>query len=126
MHREIDFGTTREVLDVAIAAVFWPAGYSPRALLTDLLLQFVVSAAYVDGLRFWWQSNGAGHEAAFADELGLAFVPLFENLVRWCTAQDTGMNEAGEFDAWDVAGAAIYALEIPDGFCSGSTLVKTC
>ena len=28
------------------------------------------------------------------------------------------MDEAGETDAWDVAGGAVDAFEVPDRFCS--------
>ena len=28
------------------------------------------------------------------------------------------MNETGELDAWDVAGGAVDAFEVPDGFGS--------
>ncbi len=38
--------------------------------------------------------------------------------MRWCTAENSWVNEAGEADTWDVARGAKDAFEVPDGFRS--------
>ena len=42
--------------------------------------------------------------------------------MRWCTAENSWVNEAGEADTWDVARGAKDAFEVPDGF--GSVLCQ--
>lgn len=50
------------------------------------------------------------------DELGLAAVPLREDLGAGGTAQDARVDEAGEADVREVARGAEDAFEVPDGF----------
>jgi len=52
----------------------------------------------------------------FADELGFAVVPDLEHFVAGSTTEDAGVDKAGESDPGNVAGGAVDALEVPDGF----------
>ena len=50
------------------------------------------------------------------DELGLAAVPLREDLGAGGATQDARVDEAGEADMREVARGAEDAFEVPDGF----------
>jgi hypothetical protein len=58
---EIDFATSREVLDVTVAAVFWSTGDRSGAFFSDLLFDCVLSAAGVDVDWLWWFGNNSIH-----------------------------------------------------------------
>ena len=49
------------------------------------------------------------------DEVAFALVPRGEDLGRWCTSEDTRMNQAGEADAGYVTRRAEDAFKVPDG-----------
>lgn len=61
MHWQVDFASAGEVLNVAVAAVFWSAWDSPCPLSTDLLLDIVGGAASVDIDGLWWFGDDAIH-----------------------------------------------------------------
>lgn len=64
-------------------------------------------------------------ELVGGDELGFALVPGVEDFLGGSTAEDAGVDEAGELDVGDVAGGAVDAFKVPDGFgCGGVELVK--
>lgn len=56
---------------------------------------------------------------ALGDEGCFALVPGLEDFVRGRASEDAGMDEAGKPDTRNVAGAAVNALEVPDGFGAG-------
>ena len=104
VYRQEDFGSAREVLDVAVPAVFGAAGDCSRALTADLLFQIFICGSGMDilGLR------RLGDDAvvcglAGLDELAFALVPGCEDFGARCTAQDARVDEACETDAGDVA-----------------------
>jgi hypothetical protein len=45
------------------------------------------------------------------------------DLGRWSAAQDSGMDQACEFNVGDMARGAIYAFEVPDGQNSESAYI---
>ena len=66
-------------------------------------------------LRLGWLRNNA-LEGRRGDEFAFAFVPVGENFGGRGAAEDARVDEAGEFDAGDVAGGAVDAFEVPDCF----------
>lgn len=96
MHGQEHLAPPRQVLDVAVAAVFWSAGNSSRALLANLLLDACVSPADVHALRIGRESHLTLHVGARLDQLAFATVPLSEDLCRRGTPQDSGMYQASE------------------------------
>ena len=80
---EVDFGAAGEVLDVTVAAVLGSAGDGSCAFFANLFFHVVAAGADVGGLWFGWKSDNAVHVAAFANELGFAVVPCFQDFVRW-------------------------------------------
>ncbi|KAH9841297.1 Thromboxane-A synthase, partial [Teratosphaeria destructans] len=116
---EVDLAAAREVLDVAVAAVFGAAGDGAGALAADAVLEVGggLAGVHVAGLR--GQGDVAGEVGVGGDELGLAGVPGVEDVGARGAAEDAWVDEAGEFDARDVAGGAVDAVEVPDGFGSG-------
>lgn len=52
------------------------------------------------------------------DQFAFPSVPLGENLGGWRTSEDTGVDQAWEADAGDVARGAEDAFEIPNRFCA--------
>lgn len=95
---EVDFGAAREVLDVAVSAVFGTAGHGARAFTADFLFEFVRGAASVDVFGLGWESDVPAGVVKGGDELGFPSVPFGENLGRRSAAEDTGVDEAGELD----------------------------
>ena len=116
--REEDFAAPAQVLDVAVAAMLWAAGYGPCALFAYFLFQLARCGARVDILRLRWLSDDA-LEFGCANEMGFATVPLGENFGGGSTAEDARMDEAGEPQMRDMAGGAEDALEVPDCFSAG-------
>ena len=55
-------------------------------------------------------------ELVGTDQFAFPSVPLGEDLGRRRTSEDTGMDQAGETDAGDVARGAEDAFEIPNRF----------
>jgi hypothetical protein len=78
MHRQINLTPATEVLDIAIPAMFRPAGDRARALLADSALDLVVRAAGVHALRLRRLGDDA-FELGRADQLGFALVPFCED-----------------------------------------------
>lgn len=120
VHRQVDFRAAGEVLDIAVPTVLRSPWYSTGSLFPDLLLDIVSCAAGVDVLRLRRECDFPAHVAALLDQLAFAVVPGLEDFVGRRAAQDTRVDEPGEPDAGDVAGGAVDAFEVPDGF--GSTL----
>ena len=57
VHRQVDFTASRQVLDIAVSAVFWTARDCASALFANLFFDFTVRTAsvYIDGL--WCKSD---------------------------------------------------------------------
>lgn len=103
--------------------MFGPAGDGAGAFFSNFLFDGGVAGSDVDGLRLGWFGNVPVEVGVGGDELGFAGVPSFEDGGGRCAAQDARVNEAGEADAGDVAGGAVYAFEVPNCLCSGEELV---
>lgn len=112
---QVDFATAREVLDVAVPAVFGAAGDRPGALFPDARLGFLVGGAGVHalGLR---RLRDDTREGGGRDEFGFALVPFREDLGRRGAAEDAWVDEASESDAGDVSRRAEDAFKVPDCF----------
>lgn len=125
MHRQVDFAASREVLDVAIAAVLGATRDRSSALLADLFLDVVRCAArvHIDGLG--WLGNDSVHGIG-RDEFAFSFIPYCEHLGRWCTAENTGMDQAGEADVGNVAGGTEDAFKVPDCLCAADPSFSSC
>ena len=115
MHGQESLGSPGQVLDVAVATVLRSSGDGPRAFLADLVLQIARGGTRVDVLRLRGLRDDA-LQLRGRDELGLAAVPLGQDLGAGGAAQDTRVNEAGEADVREVARGAEDAFEVPDGF----------
>jgi hypothetical protein len=50
------------------------------------------------------------------DQAAFALVPGFEDFLGGRAAEDSWVDETGEFDAWDVAGRAVDSFKVPDRF----------
>ena len=88
--------------------MFRSTGDGACAFLADFLLDGFVGGTGVDGLGFGWLGYDTV-EGGGGDEFGFTAVPFGEDLGRGSTAEDAGVDEAGEFDAGDVAGCAVDA-----------------
>ena len=102
VHRQVHLAATREVLDVAIAAVLRAAGDRARALAADLLFDIGRRAAgmYVGGIRRL--RDDAVHVRARLDQLALALVPRREDFRRRRAPEDPRVDEPCEAHAGDV------------------------
>lgn len=112
--REPHLRADAEVLDVAVAAMLTPRD-RPRALLRDLL-EHVGGQVLpdVDALGERRERDGGrGARVSFNQSL-LAAIPLVEELLRRCSADDARVGDAGEAHARDVAARGEPALEVPD------------
>jgi len=116
--RQVHLTAPGEVLDIAIPAVFRPAGDRSRALLADFLKEVRGGrGAGVDVFGLGGLGDDAV-EGVCGDELAFALVPESEDVGGRGTAEDAGVDEAGEADVGDVPGGAEDAFEVPDGFCA--------
>lgn len=79
MYREEDFGAAREVLDIAVSAVFGPAGNSSCALFSNLCLEFACGRTCVRVLGLWGFGDGAVEVRVGGDEFRFALVPGVED-----------------------------------------------
>jgi hypothetical protein len=122
VHGKVHFAATRQVLDIAVAAVLGAPWNRASALFADFLFGCFVCAAGVHILGLRGESYVAVHVRAGFDQAGFALVPGVEDFGRGRAAEDSWVDEAGEFDAGDVAGGAVDAFEVPDCFCSGVML----
>ena len=109
---EEGFAAAAQVFDVAVAAVLWPAGYSPRSFFSYFFFQLGGCGASVDVLRLRWLGDDA-FEFGCADEVGFATVPFGQDLCGGSTAEDARMDETGESQMRDMAGGAEDAFEVP-------------
>ena len=91
---------------------------SPRALVANLLLDVFGCAARVRILCVRRLCDIAAQVLVRFDELAFASVPGVEDFGGGSAPEDARVDEAGEADAGDVAGGAVNAFEVPDGFCS--------
>lgn len=116
---EIDLAAAREVLDVAVAAVFGAARHRACAFSANLVLDVSGRAAGVHVLGLWWEGDfAAGVFAEGGDELGFAAVPFCEDGGGGGAAENARMDEARESDVWYVTRRTKDAFEVPDGFCA--------
>lgn len=114
---------TTQVLDIAVAAVFRSSGNRPRTFLSNLLFQLRISRASMHVLGLWrLGDNAVVRVGAGFYELAFTLVPGREDFSRGRAAKDTRVDQSGKAYAGDVARGAENALEIPDGFCSGSSV----
>ena len=113
-----DLAPAAQVLDIAVAAVLGAAGDRARALGANFVLERARRGAcvHVLGLR---RLGDDALEVGRADEVGLAAVPLGEDLRRGRAAEDARVDEAGEAQVGDVAGGAEDAFKVPDCFGAG-------
>jgi hypothetical protein len=77
-----NLGATREVLDVAVSAVFGAAGDSPRAFFADLLFQVTCSGT---GMHILWLrglGNGTVEMGVCGDEFAFTLVPGIQDFLR--------------------------------------------
>lgn len=94
---EVHLAAAREVLDVAVAAVFGAAGHRAGAFAADLVLDLVGCTAGVDVLRLWGEGDvAAGVFAERGDELGFTAVPFCEDGGGGGAPEDAGMDVAWE------------------------------
>ena len=118
MNRQIHLAAPREVLDVTIPAVLRAAGDGARAFLADFFFDGVRGGAGMYGLGFGWLGDDA-LEGGGGDKFGFAGVPFGEDGGAGGAAEDARVDEAGEFEAGDMARGAVDAGEVPDGFGAG-------
>jgi len=120
---EVDFAASAQILDVAVASMLWPARYSPSTFLANLLLDIIACCTGVDVLRKWRKRDGFVEVRVLGDEGAFAVIPGLEDFGGGRAAEDARVDEASELDAGDVAGGAVDAFEVPDGFGSVGQLV---
>ncbi len=115
MDREEHFAATAQIFDIAIATMFWAAGYGPRALFAYFFCDLGGCGASVDvlGLR---RLRDDTFEFGGIDEVGFAAVPLGEDFGGGSTAEDARVDETRKSEMRDVAGGAEDAFEVPDCF----------
>lgn len=116
MDGQVNLGAPAQVLDIAVPSMLRPSGDRSRALLADLLRNFVAGRAgvHVDGLR--QMSHLAVGKLVSSHQLALALVPRGQHLGRGRATDDARVDQAGELDAGDVARGGVDAFEVPDGF----------
>jgi hypothetical protein len=90
---------------------------SACSFFADLFSDLVAGCTSMNILGLGGLCNNSGKRRC-GDELSFAAVPFREDFCRWSTAQDAGVDETSEFDAWQVTGCAVNAGEVPDGFCA--------
>ena len=126
MHRKVNLAAARQVFDVAVAAVLRATGDRAGALVADFLFDVVARGSGVHILGLRRLCDVAVHVRARFDQAAFALVPSCEDFGGGRAAEDAWVDEAGEFDAWDVAGGAVDSFEVPDCFCSGLVWVSPC
>lgn len=126
MHRKVNLAAARQVFDVAVAAVLRATRDRAGALVADFLFDVVARGSGVHILGLRRLCDVAVHVRARFDQAAFALVPSCEDFGGGRAAEDAWVDEAGEFDAWDVAGGAVDSFEVPDCFCSGLVWVSPC
>ena len=123
MHGQECPAAAREVLDVAVAAVFGAAGDRARAFAADLRQQVCPRGGGVDVAGLGRLRDDAFEVGTVVtvvvvggDELGFAAVPLGENFRRGRAAQDARVDQAREADVGDVSRGGEDAFKVPDCF----------
>ena len=101
--REEDFAASRQVLDVAVPAVFGAPGHGAGSFFPNFLFYVLGGAAgmHIHGLRR--ESNLSTGIGERGYELRFAAVPFRKNLGGGRAAEDAGVNVAREADVRDVA-----------------------
>lgn len=115
MDREVGLTPPREVLDIAVSAVFRAAWDSASAFEAYRFFECTCGGTGVDVFWFWEVGDDAV-KGVGCDEVGLAAGPVGEDLGGWSAAHDSGVDQAGEADVGDVAGGAEDAFKVPDGY----------
>jgi hypothetical protein len=64
MYRQVNFATSREVLDVAVTAMLRAAWNCPCTLISNLLFDTSITAANMHALNKRWQSDYTVHVRA--------------------------------------------------------------
>lgn len=103
VHGQVDLASSRQVLDVAVAAVLWATRDGASTFARNLLLDVACGRASSNVLRIGRLGNDATAAVHGSDELTLALIPFSQNFRRGRAAQDSGVNQAGKLDAWDVS-----------------------
>jgi hypothetical protein len=83
----------------------------PGALPPDLLLDSRIggTGVYIDGVG---RLCDVAVQLVCCDQFALALVPGGQDLGRGSTAQDSGVNQAGKLDVWDMARGALYGSRL--------------
>jgi hypothetical protein len=124
VHWEVHLTPARQILDIAVSSMFGATRHGTRSLLPNLLFDVCRSATSMYVLRLRRERDVAVEVLVRRDELCLARIPRLEDFGRGRTAEDTGMDQAGEADAGNVAGGAEDTFEVPDGFCAVFSLYQ--
>lgn len=103
VHGQVNLASSRQVLDVAVAAVLWATRDGASTFARDLLLDVGRGRASSNVLRIGRLSDDAAAAVHGRDELALAPIPFSQNFRRGRAAQDSGVNQAGKLDSWDVS-----------------------
>ena len=117
MNRQIYLTAPRQILDIAVPAMFRPTRNSSCALFANLGLDLFTGRTGVHGFRLGRLCDNAGQRGG-GNQFCFTFIPLGEDLGGGCAAQNARVDETSEADARDVSGGTEYAFEIPDCFCS--------
>lgn len=116
VHWKVDFATAGQVLDIAVAAVLGSTRNGSCSLFANLLFDVRASCTSVNVDGLWWLRDIAVHVAACLNQSSLPLVPGAQHFVAWSTSEDTWVDQAGETNTGDVAGAAEDAVKVPDRF----------
>jgi hypothetical protein len=82
MHRQVHLAAAREILDIAVATMFWATRHSARAFFTDFLFDVCVGTTGVHALGLGRQGDVAVHVRAGFDQAGFALVPDLKDFGR--------------------------------------------
>ena len=111
--REVDLRAARQILDVAIAAMF-ARRHGAGALGADFGLGIALGAAGMRGRRER-RIGEARHAGRIGrDQRGLALVPVRQHFRIGQAADQAGMDQAGKVHAGNVARRGVEALDVPD------------
>lgn len=102
VHRQVNLASPRQVLDVAVSSMLRPAGDCSCPFLGHLARNVFICRAGVS-VQLKGKIGHRARKCICLDKLSLASIPLGQNLMGGGAAENTGMNEAGEFDAWNVS-----------------------
>src|ERR1700722_3359736 len=113
VNREVDLRTARQILDVAVAAMF---ARRDRAgtLGGDLGLDVTFGLAGMRCRGEWRVSQRRNARRIGGDQRRLALVPFCQQLRIGQTADQAGMHEAREIDAGYMTRRRVKPLDVPD------------